>query len=707
MHRITIICNERLSVKYCIDDHIEIELTKRMAKIDLLDVYQLCRIVDDIECALAEIKPLTKFVDQLNGKNFFRILDALFYETALTNWKLFYEDYICKNEVSFRKAFEYYYGFHPRKRPFFAKIYDEIGIWSVGKNQQKRTDQYITTIYAENDKYKVKYIETVGNVASFMINNQETIEICLVGQPEYRSADRVLELISKIRTALSNKQDNDVRQVIKSAGATVFLQIAKCLYHHELCSFLTVYAKTTVMNDRTILLPRVIMKSFFGTKTNQYYLDLLEMLEKLIPWANNYLITTNLLEAASHKKTWLLYAPRGTGVFYLSITFKGPETFIAEAQEYCRKEVELYERAGKPCPNHIYSIVQAFNYAIDALSEVGSQINSVLDLTAFQVKTIGWIIAEQKHLATNTQRCIMLNLRSLFEFVAAQTKSNKRSPFPPDVFPRRQLNPTQPISSDDLAQLSIEIEKEPEYIQIAVSLAIATGARANSICELTVDDFSYDGKQWIVTVTHYKTIESKEVSITRVALDPLLAERIQIYIRQTEHLRKQLNIPYLLVYQPHHLRSGSARKPVILSASTFRYAIAKLFPQLPLYDPDGNPIFCSFKTLRATFGKELFLEGVSAEESALRMGNSPLIKGQHYTMLSPLEEAQLRHTLYDDTLVPILSSANQPTPVQTNSAVMYGSCEINKICNHHDCSVCKYLITCKESKQERGDVNAH
>lgn len=128
----------------------------------------------------------------------------------------------------------------------------------------------------------------------------------------------------------------------------------------------------------------------------------------------------------------------------------------------------------------------------------------------------------------------------------------------------------------------------------------------------------------------------------------------------------------------------------------------KIFPQLPLYDPDGNPIYCSFMTLRATFGKELFLAGVSAEESALRMGNSPLIKGQHYTMLSPLEEAQLRHKLYDATLIPILSSENQPTPDQTSPAVMYGSCESNKICNHNDCSVCKYLITCKESKQERG-----
>lgn len=240
------------------------------------------------------------------------------------------------------------------------------------------------------------------------------------------------------------------------------------------------------------------------------------------------------------------------------------------------------------------------------------------------------------------------------------------------------------------------LSSAPPAIQIAYGLIIATGARADSICKLTTDDLiNVDGKNAVV-IHLLKTLGRTEVATRKVALEESFALHIQKFISETKDLRSQLKIPYLLVYASNRYRENSCREPRVLNPDALKDAAYKYFRELNVYTSDGFPNTCTPRVLRATFGHELYLEGISFEEASKRMGNSPQTKGDHYTTLSAKEEASLRNKLYEQTIVPLLSNGAMDTKQLT--PVMYGDCNRPEPCNKNNCMECNQLIVCKQKK---------
>lgn len=387
-----------------------------------------------------------------------------------------------------------------------------------------------------------------------------------------------------------------------------------------------------------------------------------------------------------------MYEQRSCEVIRYNTIFFGTTELIGASQDFCRQEAKKYIMAKRSFAFHIHSIVHDLSSAFTALSKIGISIEKVDDLTSLHFSALRSYLSDKMY-SVQTQRRVLYSLKSLYSHCSKVSDCSNASLTKRILIPKREFNPTQPLSSEQLLELPEVIRQAPSYIQIAMALAIATGARANSICQLTTEDFFFGEVDNTVFITLYKTLHhQKKVVRLKIQIEEQIASQIQDFIAKTEQLRKQIDRPYLLVYRPSTERSGSKRQPKVLSANTFANEVKKCFHDTPIYDSNGFPIPCSFKTVRATFGRELFLSGLSEADAAKRMGNTATIKAEHYTTLSPEDYAQLHHDQIEQTIAPILQSGQPTITVPRQENVMYGTCNAGKECNNNNCATCNQLL---------------
>lgn len=692
-HDVTIVKKAQYYIEYLIDGR-TVLLNRTGATVDLTIASIIAKIVSGIEEALITGSSLIPYTKKISGKNLFRILDAVFFNIAFQEWQTYFDGACNQGKKAFKCAFVDHYGFYHSFKSASTSLYYKI------REAAEERKHFIKPELAESSAYSVVQQTVTNNVVTYLINGN-SVDICLRGKPKFKHAGALLDWLTKTKNALCEGNPEEISGVIQEIGSKAFLQIAHYLYDAELTAFLVACAKQQVMGKRELLKPSKIIKHFFGMEQSDYYFCLLSSLEKMIPWANSYLYESNLGEIASEKTTWVLFEQRCGELIRYTTTFVGSESYINSVQNLCRKEAEELLRAERPFVVHIHSLAHDLSTAYMILSEIGAPIETVEDIYSVHLGAIRTYLSNTNNRnSSQTQRRILYGLKSLYDAAHKNQPSAPFSPFEHMLVPKRKVNPTMPISTKQMLNLPNEIKNAPLVIQIAMAIAIATGARANSICALTTSDFSFTTETNTVTVTLFKTLhlETHDAKLL-IQIDNKLAQLIQDYITKTADLRSQLDCPYLLVYRPSRERAGSHRKPKILTPNSFAYHIKKHCGNTPIYDANGFPITCAFKTIRATVGRELFLSGISEEEAAKRMGNTTKIKAEHYTTLFPEDEAKLRHEQYEKTVVSIMQSEQSAMPVP-NQALMYGTCDAGKTCNRNNCTTCHERIVKRGGQTE-------
>ena len=256
------------------------------------------------------------------------------------------------------------------------------------------------------------------------------------------------------------------------------------------------------------------------------------------------------------------------------------------------------------------------------------------------------------------------------------------------------LNPTSPISPDELKSLLERLSLMPTYIQIAILILCETGARANEVCGVTIDEFHYEcGSTPILDIILRKNRRARAnrgaPTFVRHKISDYLAKRIAEYITEHEKERNAIGTKQILVYTPSTRRTGSCRPPVVLSSSSLSYWLKKL---------SGSDFECTARIIRAGIGRAAFAEGKSASEVAAKLGNSPQIAESHYNFLSPRSEAELYDRFYDRAFS-FYSDSHGISSFPQESKELYGICtsSSHSNCNQNRCETCPQRITCKST----------
>jgi len=260
----------------------------------------------------------------------------------------------------------------------------------------------------------------------------------------------------------------------------------------------------------------------------------------------------------------------------------------------------------------------------------------------------------------------------------------------------------------------------PMCFRLVFCVAILTGARALSICSLTTNALVKEDGVYYLNIFHSKTsithTNKNRPNLTKHQVDQDFAVSLLKFISDTEDLRRQFDEPYIFVYQTPTLREGSQRKPKVLTHSAFTSQIDKLLTGVPLFNADGTPVRCNFKSIRAAVGHALFLKGNTANDVARMLGNTPQVAATHYNTMSAREEAALYNQHYNAAF----AGARKQIETRHNSfanilnlpsdspsrPVMYGNCESDKFehCNKNDCNNCRQRIVCREKGQNKKEA---
>lgn len=683
----------------------EIKLTKCRATIDITSPIEITRFLTRLDEAIRQQVLLSAFSSEINLHNLFRLLTAFYYNESLECWKRFFDEQ--GGQEMFMSAFEKFFGFKycVNYCDTDTRLFDDFHSYAK-KSISLRNIKAADSIYANAEGIIVERTGIKSNVCTFLVNNNQ-IDICLSGRPQFRSAIVLLETIQELKRAIEEIRYEQVRSITNLLGNKAVIDLSVLFFSETMAFLIRAYAIEQTKRLRQPIYPSKILKAFFGTGEivhHPYYLCLLSMLEELIPAVNRILINSNISELESENQTWTLYEEFLHGVRKCEIYFHGPPQFIRTVQMYCRKTSEEYIAQGKAYCRKIQKIALHASIAAKSFEDIGIHFTTFSDLVSFHMKALKTHLSSVKEYRQATQKMILLTINSIYKFEKELNGADPKQLLTPGIVPKIPLNPTPPLSSTE--ELPYLLKEAPEAIQLALGLFRATGARTDSICKLLSKDLYYENGKWVIKITLWKTMDTGKVPFVLHELEESFALRLKKYIIETEDLRNQLDKPYLLVYQSNNRRPGSIRKPLVVTSETIKHYFKKYFSVLDICDNNGLPISCTPRTLRATYGHELYLEGVSEDEAARRMGNSPAIKAKHYTNLCPSEMADELHAHYKQSIVPILQDA--PTlPVQTQKTVMYGTCDSGKPCNPNNCAECSYLFICKTKPgQKRGDVNA-
>ncbi len=700
MYEVTILNDSGWAVEYLIDNK-KISLSKRGCTIDIKNPESIVSFLCQLSHALSANEILVPFYKMINGHNLFQLLAVFFYEKALCCWQEYYSSHVPE---TFHAAFHHYFGFKYciNASSEGSRLFCAIREYSVGLRKQGMSENEVgqQCCFAQSDHYTVERISIDNNVCFFRVNNIAQISVCLSKRKNCQSAQLILTTLESLRSVLKEKSIAKLMEIISCIGAVATLGIANELFFDETISLISEYALDNVQKKRVKLQPRKIMKNFFGGRSQEniaVYATAISTLERLIPLSEEMLMAGNEHEIMSDKTTWSIFEKKNGLLIKTSISFWGPQQWISSVQDYCREKAIERKQAEKPYAQFIIKFTQAVNAAIKSLSDIGFSILSFHDLKPKHMLPLKSYLVEKPKYKDCMIKDILLNVRAVYNHEKEKHNEKDYLPlFSHNFIPRRALRPIQPISRESIQILMNVLKGQPKVIQLMFKLLVATGARIGSLCSLLEDDLLLENGKWVVHIFLWKTLDRAEIPELRIELPEALGEELQSFIVSTRDLRKQLDKPYIFVYQGN-FRSGSARLPRVITVSSFNTAIKRCLGSLEIYSTGGFPISAVCRVLRASYGHELYLAGVSEEEAAKRMGNTPYIKGAHYTMRTAKEEAEARNKQYEQTIVPILN-CNTTIQKAEKTTVMYGTCVKTVPCNNNNCKSCNQLVVCKKRK---------
>ncbi len=749
MHKVTFVSRDRYSYTVKIDDAL-VEFTMRNNGLYNSDregfgISGISKLVDDIEYRIKEFLPLGDMVEVANGTNMFRILNALFKDETKAFWEQEYKKSYLQNEGA-KRCFARCFGFVHSKcgpsNPLRDWMFDYArdfkvenqrmedpssqkalsipkAMCSKAKKYSLLTNEYqkvindILEAEAKDGPYHVMLINTDNNVFTYSINGKNW-SVCLSGRDELNSSWTVLTYIKKLDECIKKRSLESLRSINSIIGGTASVELVGLLFDCEFKSWIQDIMRERTLANREITGPASLLKEIFGASRTTYYLELLTFLEKELPALEKYLIQSSIDEIMCDKSEWKLYYSSINGRFKSKrISFcehNYSSILVNEIQTYLRFKARPYIIAGNSFAKYIDALWYGISFCLDTVLRIHNKLTSIKSLNTYDVLYIQTYCSQKSVLDYSTWRIYMIRFRAFYKYFAfsSSTSSERQAnAFAGTCFPAATINPTKPASTLSLNTVSESIIKAQAYIRLAYDLYMITGGRGNSICGLTVDDLIENGMgDYAVRVSSFKTeiarLKTGKETVVTHQLPQQVAEELLEYISQTDYLRKQLDKPYIFVYMPENLRSGSKRKPLVLDAHTFVYQISKLFEGKQLYDEQGLPLHLTIKQIRAEVGRRLFREGSTKSQVSLKLGNTPEIASQHYNTQYPLDEAKMFNDLYTITIEPNLTNETQ-TEQNPASGLreMYGQCFSPQKCqNNNDCRNCPQRLVCKDKDKE-------
>ncbi len=143
----------------------------------------------------------------INGSNLLVLLDAIYPESTVELFENLYRQQISESYMNFKAFFFHIFSFTYESRYKKFSISKELhsivtAISSEMVAVSSEAAQKVTPFQTiQTDKFTVTYISTIGNVASFIVNDS-TLKICLSGQPYMCNPAEVMGAILNIQDAL-------------------------------------------------------------------------------------------------------------------------------------------------------------------------------------------------------------------------------------------------------------------------------------------------------------------------------------------------------------------------------------------------------------------------------------------------------------------------------------------------------------------------
>lgn len=585
--------------------------------------------------------------------------------------------------VGAKSAISYIHYF--RKIPFLMELYEVFEKEPASLELFKSLPQYRSIsgeFKIEFEGYTENHLHTI-----YTIDGHEVLYPCN-NKTGSVSTQELFEDCVNVKNALLNRQN--IKPFIQKYGGKCAYKILTIVGLDELLAYFKHVADASIA-DRLPLYPQKIIKEYgFSTalKSGEPFV-LLDFLEKLAEDTFTRYMQTNDVEISRNDAWRLYYQEQGK-------PHLGQFNFTQFNNEI-RNEILLFMRANyrnSTC-SHLLRIYYCLCDAVVILGAPASILNCKLsDATSLRAS-----LTANKSLSVATISEHLYYIAMFFDYIAISHNYTLQNPFR-QVSVRshtQYLNPTSPISPDKLKAILDKFNLMPMHIQIAVLILFETGARANEVCGVTIDEFSIepDGVP-VLKITLRKNRNSRVKNGTapfvRHRISEYLANLIAHYITDHQNERSAIGTNQLLVYTPAQHRKGSSRSPIVLSSDSLYYWLKKV---------SGPEFKCTAREIRAEIGRAAFAEGKSASEVAAKLGNTAQIAEAHYNSMSAQNEAELYDRFYDKIFL-FNAGAQDTRQTTSKSKELYGTCNNSdrSACNQNRCETCSQRITCKSLKKE-------
>lgn len=566
------------------------------------------------------------------------------------------------------------------KLPFLHELYEAFESESPSLELVKQLPQY-RNISSEFAIGFEGYTENRLHVI-YTIDGREVLFPCK-NKTGPVSTQELSEDCENAKSALVNQKS--IKPFIKKYGGKCAYKILTIIGLDELLAYFKQVANTRIAN-RLPLYPQKIIKEYGFSpvlKSGEPFV-LLDFLENLAEEAFLKYTETNDTEI-SRNDTWRLYY-REQGKTHLG------QLDFTQFNSEIRNEVLLFMRANyhlSTCPH----LLRIYYYLCDALVILDSP-TSILNCKLSDAISLRASLTANKSLSVATISEHLYYIAMFFDYIAISHNYTLHNPFRKvSVKSHTQyLNPTSPISSEKLKTILDKLALMPMHIQIAVLILCETGARANEVCGITIDEFNIepDGTP-VLKITlrknHNARVKNGTAPFVRHRISEHLAELITRYIADHQKERSAIGTNQLLVYTPSQHRKGSNRSPVILSSDSLYYWLKKV---------SGPDFKCTAREIRAEIGRAAFAEGKSASEVAAKLGNTAQIAETHYNSLSEQNEAELYDRFYNKIFLFHTGTPNTHQ-IASQTKELYGTCNNpdRSTCNQNRCETCSQRFTCK------------
>lgn len=569
-----------------------------------------------------------------------------------------------------------------KKFPFLQELYDIFESVSISLDTFRDSPEYKKISDSPSIEFK-GYSENRLHIV-YIVNGQEVFLSCKNKVAPVSTRELHQDCIH-VKEALLTHQD--IKPFIKKYGGKFTYEILNIIGPDELLDYFKNIVASSIKKRLPIYPQKIIKEYGFSPilKTDEPFV-LLDYLERLSEESLIEYIETNDLEIL-HDDIWLLYYMEQGKIHWGRFDFtqfNGP----------IRKELVAFMRACyhlSSC-SHLLRIYYCLCRAITDLDSPKSILSTELsDALSFRAA-----LTADTSLSVATISEHLYYVAIFFDYTSLSQNYTGKNPFRTVSVKSNalSLNPTSPISPDELKSLLERLSLMPTYIQIAILILCETGARANEVCGVTIDEFHYEcGSTPILDIILRKNRRARAnrgaPTFVRHKISDYLAKRIAEYITEHEKERNAIGTKQILVYTPSTRRTGSCRPPVVLSSSSLSYWLKKL---------SGSDFECTARIIRAGIGRAAFAEGKSASEVAAKLGNSPQIAESHYNFLSPRSEAELYDRFYDRAFS-FYSDSHGISSLPQESKELYGICtsSSHSNCNQNRCETCPQRITCKST----------